>query len=529
MTCRILFIGLDSADPECIRAWIEEGKLPNLARLRASGAWGSPEGPRGLGSGALWPSLCTGVTPAVHGRYFFQQLARGSYQTVKFESDDLHFPMFWDELSRHGKRIAVIDIPKMRLSPDLNGLQLIDWMVHDADPQPRSVPPELVEQVWAAYGTDPIGDCDGTHRTIEDFRELRDGLLQKVDAKTRFCVDQLSESHWDLFMAVYGETHCVAHQLWHAHDRSMPNFDPALATALGDPVLEIYRAIDEGVGRMIEAAGPDATIMLFAGPGMGPNFSGNYVLDEILQRLENGPMRTMTGAVELLRKAWRKLPLKFRKKFRRAGSGTGDGLMAQLRSHRRCFTLPHNDLAGAIRINLVGREPNGLVRPGAEYDAYCADLTRKLMEIVNVETGRPIVREVMRTRDVFTGPFAKDLPDLLVHWVREAPIREIASPRIGRVRGSAPHRSGDHHAACIFYATGPTVRRGEIKHGLSVMDFPATIAALLGIRMEGLNGVVLPEFAAGSAEPKRQPAGSLQLSPQVLAALWQLPLPIMLG
>ena len=518
MTCKILFIGLDSADPACINNWIEEGKLPNLARLRASGAWGAPEGPRGLGSGALWPSLCTGVTPAVHGRYFFQQLARGSYQTVKFESDDLGFPMFWDELSRHGKRIAVIDIPKMRLSPGLNGLQLTDWMVHDADPQPRSVPPELVEQVWAKYGEDPVGDCDGTHRSVEDFFELRNGLLQKVEAKTRFCVDQLSESDWDLFMAVYGETHCVAHQLWHAHDRSMPTFNPSLAAALGDPVLEIYRAIDEGVGKMIAAAGPDATVMLFAGPGMGPNFSGNYVLDEILQRLEQGPMRAITAWIELLRKAWRKLPLRARKRFRRAGSGTGDGLMAQLRARRRCFTLPHNDLAGAIRINLVGREPNGLVRPGAEYDAYCADLTRKLMEIVNTETGRPIVREVIRTRDIYHGPFAKDLPDLLVQWGREAPIREIASPAIGRIRGSLPHRSGDHHAACTFYATGPSVQPGEIKHGFSVMDFPPTIAALLGIRMKGVNGAVLTEFGAGSLEPKPEPVLAGRFSPQFVPA-----------
>ena len=505
MACKVLFVGLDSADPDCIRTWMQEGKLPNLARIKRKGAWGSPEGPKGLGSGALWPSLCTGVTPAIHGRYFFQQVGRGSYRSVKFESDDLHFPMFWDALSRSGRRIAVIDIPKMRLSPDLNGLQLIDWMVHDAEPHPRSVPPQLVEQVWAVYGKDPIGDCDGSHRGVEDFRKLRDGFLRKVEAKTRFCTDQLSASDWDLFIAVYGETHCVAHQLWHAHDQTMPNYDPKLAGALGNPVLEVYQAIDEGIGRMMEAAGEDATVMVFAGPGMGPNFSGNYILDEVLQRLEQGPMRTMSGAVELARKGWRKLPLKLRKRFRRAGSGTGDGMIAQLRARRKCFTVPHNDLAGAIRINLEGREPHGLVRP-AHYDRFCAELTHKLMQIVNVDTGRPIVREVMRTRDIYAGPFVDDMPDLLVHWVREKPIREAASPDIGRVRGPLPHRSGDHHAECAFYAAGAQVSRGAIGRPISVMDFPATIGALLGVPLHGLTGTVITELVATDpAAPAAQP------------------------
>ncbi|HEX6102141.1 MAG TPA: alkaline phosphatase family protein [Alphaproteobacteria bacterium] len=519
MPAKVVFIGLDSADPELLQRWGQEGKLPNIRKLQQASAWGAPLSPPGLGSGAMWPSLCTGVTPAVHGRYFFQQVWRGSYDSHKFEGADLHFDPFWETLSRRGLKVAVIDVPKAPLARELNGVQLVDWMVHSpAYEEPCSVPAELIDEVHAVYGRDPIGDCDGSHRGIEDFRKLKDGLLQKVEAKTRLSADYLAREDWDVFITVYGETHCVAHQFWHAHDPAMADYDPSLAAAIGDPVLQVYQEIDAGVGRIVEAAGRNAMVMLFAGPGMGPNFSGNYLVEEILQRFEHGPVRVAAGGLELLRRVWRRLPLKLRKKFRHAGSGAGDGLIAQLRSRRKCFTVPHNDLAAAIRINVIGREPHGLVKPGAEYDAFCAELTRELMAIKNEETGRPIVREVMRMRDIYQGPFVEDLPDLLVHWSREAPIRTVSSPRIGVVRGPRPHRTGDHHAECVFYASGPGIRAGGINHPFSVMDFPPTVAELLGVRLEGLNGEPIPELVPGGGL-QTQDAGRPAADPRLSNAL----------
>ena len=59
MPAKVVFIGLDSADPELLQKWGQDGKLPNIRRLQQSSAWGAPLSPPGLGSGAMWPSLCT--------------------------------------------------------------------------------------------------------------------------------------------------------------------------------------------------------------------------------------------------------------------------------------------------------------------------------------------------------------------------------------------------------------------------------------------------------------------------------------
>ena len=43
-----------------------------------------------------------------------------------------------------------------------------------------------------------------------------------------------------------------------------------------------------------------------------------------------------------------------------------------------CFDIPNGEVYGGIRVNLVGREPQGKIKPGVEYDAFCDALTRDL-------------------------------------------------------------------------------------------------------------------------------------------------------
>ena len=103
---KIMFIGLDSADPDLIREWSAEGALPNLKRLLDTGAWGPAPGTH-FCSGAYWPSVFSGVNPARHGRYSSRQIVRGTYDTYRFTNSDIKRAPFWIALSRAGRRVAV--------------------------------------------------------------------------------------------------------------------------------------------------------------------------------------------------------------------------------------------------------------------------------------------------------------------------------------------------------------------------------------------------------------------------------------
>jgi len=191
------------------------------------------------------------------------------------------------------------------------------------------------------------------------------------------------------------------------------------------------------------------------------------------------------------------MPAVVRGKFSRAADWFYERAAGRGRSARRCFLVPTNDNSAGIRINVAGREPRGLVRRGAEYDAFCAKLESDLKAIVNVGTGAPVVREILRSQQAFPGVRSDNLPDLVVRWNREAPIRGVRSPAIGIIeREYDGIRSGDHRGPGMFLARGPGIAAGRREASISITDFAPTLAALAGVELEDVDGIAIRELCA---------------------------------
>jgi predicted AlkP superfamily phosphohydrolase/phosphomutase len=152
-------------------------------------------------------------------------------------------------------------------------------------------------------------------------------------------------------------------------------------------------------------------------------------------------------------------------------------------------------------LNLAGREPSGRLQPGAEADAFCAELRRELLAIIDERTGHRLVRDVVRTADVVEGEHLDDLPDLLVVWSDEVPTGSVVvgtgacaeiraySPRVGLVEGKNSFgRTGEHRPDGFGVFVGPGIRPGPLPAGFSILDYAPTFAALLGVEIPGLRG-----------------------------------------
>ena len=158
------------------------------------------------------------------------------------------------------------------------------------------------------------------------------------------------------------------------------------------------------------------------------------------------------------------------------------------RRRRSYFAVPHNHDAGAIRINLIGRERYGRVHPGAEYEDLRRQLKEELSRLVNPATGRSVVERVVFTSDIFHGPQIDEFPDLFVVWNRREPVTAIHSPRIGTLRlPVATQRTGDHSAAGLFIASANWLPAARLSEPVAVTAFAPTIATLLGIRLEAVD------------------------------------------
>ena len=128
---RVLFLGIDSAEPNLIRQWCEDGTLPTLQRLRNDGAWRQSENLPGIGSDATWTSLWTGRRPGEHDRYFYRQLKEGTYRADLYEPSDDKPEPFWAGLSRADRKVAIVDVPYTAVAKDLNGIgDLFLFAVH---------------------------------------------------------------------------------------------------------------------------------------------------------------------------------------------------------------------------------------------------------------------------------------------------------------------------------------------------------------------------------------------------------------
>ncbi len=500
---RLLVLALDAADRGLICRWAADGHLPTFARLLREGATLPIATPDGVLEGAVWPTLISGASPARHGMLSYLQLKPGTYDlTWGIRADRLTQPTFFEHLSRAGKRVVAVDVPFDRPKPGLHGLQVVNWGAHDGLwSWPRSSwPPALIEEVASRFGNHPVPTCDRGERTLAEYVELRDGLLRGVARKTELMADLMSRGAWDFFFGVFSESHCVGHQCWHFHDPSHPRHDPAAPPELFTALRDVYAATDAGVGRLLDVAPAGTHTLVILSHGMGPYYAGSHLLEDILERLgideapgRAAPLPTRDEAVAgIARGAWglrRVVPARLR---RRLKTGVAGGVAQTLwswthpevnRWHRmRAFPVPTNSMTGAIRINLAGREPAGIVNPGPEYEALCTELTEAFLELENADTGQPAVQWVRRAAELYEGPKLGALPDLFIEWCHDQPISALRSPRIGTIRRAhRGNRTGHHFPGGLAMAGGPRFAALADGPGLRTLDIAPTVLDFFGV------------------------------------------------
>lgn len=505
---RVMIIGLDAASPILLRRWMADGSLPNLAALAARGRTGPLRSVEGFFVGATWPSFQTGLSPAGHGLHYLAQIRPGSYAYYQpfQEPGGVRGEPFWTALGREGHRVAVLDVPLSRLDPAINGIQTVEWGGHDSIFGFQASPGALVPELLERFGPHPVGPvCDGRRTTLGEWQAFRDALVRGARTKaelTRACMDR---EPWDLLVQVFTEAHCAGHQMWHLHDPSHPAHDASLGAQLGDPLHQVYQAVDAAVGTVLEAAG-DGTVLVTSLHGMGGYFGAGFLLHDVLVRLgaatpPSAPPRPRTARsalVESARSIWRHLPRVIRDQLRPLRQRLlpdpppGPRTIGVDPSRSRCFVVGNGAPVSGIRLNLAGREPTGCLAQGAEADRFVADLSGALLGVIDARTGRPAIRAVTRTAALHAGPHLDRLPDLLVEWADEvqtgsmqlaggrgATVR-LTSPAIGMVEGVNWYgRSGDHRAGGMYILAGAGIAPGGEGHALEVAELAAAITRIV--------------------------------------------------
>src|SRR4030095_404601 len=407
---RLVLIGIDAASSALVREWAAAGDLPTIAGLLRSGFSATIATPLGVWEGGIWPTFLTSTSPAGHGMFSHLKLKPGTYDLeVGMYANRLPVPPFWTHLSVAGKRVAVIDAPFARPVRRLNGIQVTNWGAHDPWCWQRSSwPPRLIGELVRRFGSHAVDTCDAEGRSLEDYAYLRARLIAGVEKKTALLRHCLARERWDFFFGVFSESHCAGHQFWHLMDPRHPQHDRTASEKLRSTIRDVYRAFDAGVGEILGDVAPGTHVLLMLSHGMGPYYAGSHLLDLVIERLgvngicsaapasrAEGSTTSVSTTGRLLWTLRYLLPYKLRLEL---GSRLPTPVVPLRRwpSRRdsnpwcrmRAFAVPSNNMTGAIRINLKGREPEGLVEPGVEYEGLRPEIIDALLALENTETGR---------------------------------------------------------------------------------------------------------------------------------------------
>jgi predicted AlkP superfamily phosphohydrolase/phosphomutase len=136
---------------------------------------------------------------------------------------------------------------------------------------------------------------------------------------------------------------------------------------------------------------------------------------------------------------------------------------------------------GGVAINLSGRQPNGRVTP-ADYGAVRDEIIRQLQAWRDPDTGQPVVQNVWRREELYHGPFVERSPDIVF---MVAPAYHQGWGVSGSAIVPAPELqpdgwSGVHAMEGILIVQGPSIRRGALVEGATLVDIGPTLLHSMG-------------------------------------------------
>lgn len=458
---RLALVGLDAADLDFIRA--ASSALPTLHRLVTGGGVGSLRSPAAVLPGAVWPTFYTGLGPGEHGIYHHLQWDADAMRLRRVSADWLGCEPFWYDLGRRGTRVVAVDVP-MRFAPRLpGGVEVVNWGSHDQLGRLACNPPEFARDVRRRFGTHPMGFEIPVDKSGAELAGIRDALVAGARRKGELIRWLAADTAWDLLIAVFGETHRGGHLLW-------PDGPGAAAVPPG-ALLAVYRAVDAALGEVLAtAAAAGAVVLVFALHGMGANASQEHFVPRLMDlvnarfagdgRPAPAPSPAQPGLVRRLREGvpgWLQ-----HRVAERVPVAVRDAVVnrALVGGHDWARTPGLDvlaDLNAYLRLNVRGRERDGMLAPAGETLARYRDWVRACFtSLRTVDTGRPVVDAVLEAHAVFPGPRAAYLPDLVVTWTGEPPAAELESALLGPVRATlATGRSGNHRPDGFCVAVAP--------------------------------------------------------------------------
>ncbi|HEX6960689.1 MAG TPA: alkaline phosphatase family protein [Lacipirellula sp.] len=505
----VLIVGLDGATFDLMLPWIEQGRLPHLGRVLRSGARSRLESTIPPITPCAWSSFMTGKNPGKHGLFDF--IEPDGHQGFRFTNASFREgDTIWGLLSRHGRRVGVVNVPMTYPPEPVNGF-LISGLDTPHEHSQYMYPVEIRQELREAGIRYRIDQQHlGNMRTNARRRAQLDSIFEAETARTA-TLQHLSEGrNCDFRMIVYGATDQVQHHFWHFMDETHDKFDAEGANEFRHAIRDTYMHCDEQLGLLLDECDDDTIVIVMSDHGFGPMTNVRLRMNQILRDagLLTFDEAAAPGKLKQAVAGW--LDRLLRSTLSSDMKRTIAGLLPKLRVWFENLDEAKIDWTKtSAYVNEAYRSSPAiwLNRLQELSDADVHELRDRIemlmLSLVDPKTGGLVVSNCYRPQNIYHGPHTAKAPDLLPSWWEDGFLldQSEAGPNAPPAveRSTAPLEGGVEFAAShrldgVLMMSGGPLRKEFAFEGARIIDVAPTVLYLMGLPVpDDMDGRVLVE------------------------------------
>jgi predicted AlkP superfamily phosphohydrolase/phosphomutase/Tfp pilus assembly protein PilF len=282
---KVLLVGWDAADWQVIHPLMDQGLMPTLQRFVEEGVMGNLGSLDPMYSPCLWTSIATGKRMHKHGIHWFLEPDANRLGVTVPRSTTRQCKAIWNMLTQAGLRTHAVGWLASHPAEPINGVCVTDGYATCAMSTARAVEleeggiyPEDAIEPLAALRIDPL---ELTEEVLWPFLPEFRSLQAKGDARVAVVAKLLAEcfnlhnaatwalAHrdWDFAAVYYDSIDHFCHAFMRYHPPRLENLSQADFENYSGVVTACYRFHDMMLARLLDLAGPDATVILVSDHG----------------------------------------------------------------------------------------------------------------------------------------------------------------------------------------------------------------------------------------------------------------------
>jgi predicted AlkP superfamily phosphohydrolase/phosphomutase len=485
MNARAVLIGLDGATFSILDPLMDEGVMPRLKELMASGARAELLSVIPPLTPPAWTSLTTGRSPGNHGIFDFFRFEYQNDRYIKVaDATDVGCETIWSLVSRQGLTATALNFPLTSPPRPISGYLVPGW-VPWRYMRLACRPAGLYEQLKQLPGFDAQelamdmgldGKAIEGCQKEEDYESWIQFHIRREQQWFEILSHLMKEDPSDLTAVLFDGVDKLQHFCWRFLDPALlPSQPSAWERKVRELCLDYFRLIDDFVAEIVARAGSDATTVIASDHGFGASVEIFYLNTWLA---ENGYLAWTDAA---------------------AGELDGGGKLGLETMARRFYevdwarTTAHSPTpsSNGIYIPRADGRGKGGVAP-EEYEEFRRRLMESLRGFTCPRTGEPVVTNIWTREEAFAGPFMELAPDLTL-GLRDGGFVSILPSETPLKQRREP--TGTHRPEGVFVAAGPGIRRGARLERLSILDVAPLLIDALGLPIpEDLEGRVPKEL-----------------------------------